>query len=51
MSDIARELLMRDTIEVTLMVDANTARDLDDETLERVLGQAAREIVRENEER
>jgi hypothetical protein len=45
--DIADELLLRDTIEVRLMVDVSTARNLDDETLQRVLGVRATEAVRE----
>jgi hypothetical protein len=46
-SDVAAELLLRDTVEVTLVVDANAAAMLSDADLERVLGCAAREQVRE----
>lgn len=52
--DIADELLLRDTYEVTLTVDVNTARTLSQDTLARVLGKAAAksiiEFLEEDEE-
>lgn len=41
------ELLLRPHMEVTLNVDAGAARMLPDDVLERVLGEAARKMVRE----
>lgn len=50
-TELAAQLLLRDTIEVELVVDADTARGLSDEQLERVLGRQARMEVREELER
>jgi len=47
MDDVAAELLFRNSIEITLIVDADTARDLDDDVLDRVLGKYARRLIRE----
>jgi len=47
MDDVAAELLFRNSIEITLIVDADTARDLDDDALDRVLGKYARRLIRE----
>ena len=47
MDDVAAELLFRNSIEITLIVDADTARDLDDDVLDRVLGTHARRLIRE----
>lgn len=46
-SDPAADLLLRSHIEVTLLVDADAARDLPDHVLQRVLGERACAIVRE----
>jgi hypothetical protein len=45
--DIADELLLRETYEVTLNVDLATARNMDDVSLARVLGWACVRAVRE----
>ena len=44
--DLAADLLLRDSIEITLVVDVDTAKDLPDDVLDRVLGKAARQLLR-----
>lgn len=46
--DPATYLLLRDAVEVTLMVDAETARDLPDDVLIESLGKAALGMVRDH---
>lgn len=46
--DISKELLLRETYEVTLNVDVATAKNMDDASLARVLGEACVEAVREH---
>lgn len=45
--DAIERFLLRDTIEITLTVDLEVARVIDDDAMERVLGVAAREAVRQ----
>jgi len=46
MSDPARDLLLRDAIEITLVIDADSARDLPDDIVEQVLGREALALLR-----
>lgn len=45
--DFAKELLLRDSVEITLVVDAGAARTMSDEDIIRVLGEGALQQLRD----
>jgi hypothetical protein len=45
--DLAADLLLRSHVEITLLVDSDTANDLPDDILDCVLGAEARRLVRD----